>query len=64
MTKDITNNNYILNTVRLASNTSENEVKIIQGAYRIEYLMEDVRVSYKRDVNVSIGGPHDRRKGR
>ena len=57
MTKDITINNYILNTVRLASNTSsDNEVKIIQGAYRIEYLMEDVRVSYKRDVNVSVGG--------
>ncbi len=57
MTKDITINNYILNTVRLASNTSsDNEVKIIQGAYRIEYLMEDVRVSYKRDVKVSVGG--------
>jgi DNA replication factor GINS len=57
LTKDITINNYILNTVRLASNTSsDNEVKIIQGAYRIEYLMEDVRVSYKRDVKVSVGG--------
>ena len=56
MTKDITINNYILNTVRLPSNTSDNEVKIIQGAYRIEYLMEDVRVTCKRDVNVSVGG--------
>jgi len=56
LTKDITINNYILNTVRLPTNTSsDNEVKIIQGAYRIEYLMEDVRVSYKRDVNVSVG---------
>ncbi|MDP9286674.1 MAG: DNA replication complex GINS family protein [Thermoproteota archaeon] len=41
----------------MPSNTSsDNEVKIIQGAYRIEYLMEEVRVSYKRDVNVSVGG--------
>ena len=56
MTKDITINEYILNTVRLASNASDNGVKIIQGAYRMEYLMEDVRISYKRDVNVSVGG--------
>ncbi|MFY9869880.1 MAG: hypothetical protein WAK17_09205 [Candidatus Nitrosopolaris sp.] len=40
----------------MVSNTSDNEVKIIQGAYRIEYLMEDVRVSYTQDVNVSVGG--------
>ena len=40
----------------MSSNTSDNEVKIIQGAYRMEYLMEDVRISYKRDVNVSVGG--------
>ncbi len=46
----------ILNTVRLASNTSDNEVKNIQGAYRMEYLMEDIRISYKRDLNVSVGG--------
>jgi DNA replication factor GINS len=39
----------------MVSNTSDNAVKIIQGAYRIEYLTEDVRVSYKQDVNVSVG---------
>jgi DNA replication factor GINS len=56
LTKDITINKYILNTVSLASNTSDNEVEIIRGAYRMEYLMEDVRISYKRDVKVSVGG--------
>jgi DNA replication factor GINS len=56
LTKDITINNYTLNTVRMVSNTSDNDVKFIQGAYRIEYLMEDVRVSYRKDVNVSVGG--------
>ncbi len=56
LTKDITINNHTLNTVRMVSNTSDNEIKIIQGAYRIEYLMEDVRVSYTQDVNVSVGG--------
>jgi DNA replication factor GINS len=40
----------------MVGNTSDNAVKIIQGAYRIEYLMEDVRVSYKQDISVSVGG--------
>jgi DNA replication factor GINS len=40
----------------MVSNTSDNAVKIIQSAYRIEYLTEDIRVSYKQDVNVSVGG--------
>ncbi|MGA9153728.1 MAG: hypothetical protein WBZ36_24360 [Candidatus Nitrosopolaris sp.] len=56
LTKDITLNDHTLNTIRMVSNTSDNVVKIIQGAYRIEYLTEDVRVSYKQDVNVSVGG--------
>lgn len=56
LTKDITLNDHTLNTIRMVSNTSDNVVKIIQGAYRIEYLMEDVRVSYRQDVNVSVDG--------
>jgi DNA replication factor GINS len=56
LTKDITINNNTLSIVRMIPNTLDNEVKIIQGAYRIEYLTEDVRVSYTQDVNVSVGG--------
>ena len=32
------------------------KIETIQGAYQIEYLMEDVRVTFKHDVKVSIDG--------
>jgi DNA replication factor GINS len=32
------------------------KIETVQGAYHIEYLMEDVRVTYKHDVNVSVDG--------
>ena len=32
------------------------KIETIQGAYQIEYLMEDVRVTYKHDLKVSVDG--------
>src|SRR5919205_2156483 len=32
------------------------KIETIQGAYQIEYLMEDFRVSFKHDVKVSVDG--------
>lgn len=40
----------------MVNNTSYNRVNVIQGAYRIQYLMEHVRVSYTQDLNMSVGG--------
>ena len=34
----------------------ENKAKLIQEAYRVQYLMEDVKVSYKKDMNASLDG--------
>ncbi len=36
----------------------DKEIKIIQGASRLQFLIEPIRVSYKRDVNVSVAGIH------
>jgi DNA replication factor GINS len=38
------------------TSSPENKAKIIQEAYRVQYLMEDVRVSYKKDVSASLDG--------
>ena len=32
------------------------KIETIQGAYQIEYLMEDVRVTFKHDVKASVDG--------
>jgi DNA replication factor GINS len=37
-------------------NLLDREIKINQGASRLQYLIEPVRVSYKRDFNVSVAG--------
>jgi DNA replication factor GINS len=37
-----------------ATSSLQGKIEIIQGAYHIEYLMEDVRVTYKHDVKVSV----------
>jgi DNA replication factor GINS len=39
-----------------AAYSLQGKIEIIQGAYHIEYLMEDVRVTYKHDVKVSVDG--------
>ena len=39
-----------------ASSSLSGKIETIQGAYHIEYLMEDVRVTYKHDVKVSVDG--------
>ena len=33
----------------------QSKIDLIQGSYHMEYLMEDVRVTYKHDVKVSVG---------
>ena len=38
------------------TSSPENKAKIIQEAYRVQYLMEDVRVSYKKDMSASLDG--------
>ena len=35
---------------------TQEQIETIQGAYQIEYLMEDVRVTYKHDIKVSVDG--------
>ena len=39
-----------------AASSLQGKIGIIQGAYHIEYLMEDVRVTYKHDVKLSVDG--------
>jgi DNA replication factor GINS len=39
-----------------AASSLQGKIEIMQGAYHIEYLMEDVRVTYKHDVKVSVDG--------
>jgi DNA replication factor GINS len=39
-----------------ASSSLLGKIETIQGAYQIEYLMEDVRVTYKHDLKVSVDG--------
>ena len=39
-----------------AASSLQGKIEIIQGAYHLEYLMEDVRVTYKHDVKVSVDG--------
>jgi DNA replication factor GINS len=42
--------------MNVASSSLLGKIETIQGAYQIEYLMEDVRVTYKHDVKVSVDG--------
>ena len=32
----------------------ESKIDVMQGAHYIQYMMEDIRVSYKRDVKVTV----------
>jgi DNA replication factor GINS len=34
---------------------NSNNIKSIQNAYRIGYLIEDIRVTYKRDIKIVVG---------
>jgi DNA replication factor GINS len=43
-----TTNNYSYSSL-------ENNVDIIQDTYRIGYLMEDIRVTYRHDINITVG---------
>lgn len=33
---------------------SESNIETIQGAYRIDYMLEDLRVTYKRDIKIRV----------
>ncbi len=33
---------------------SESNIEKIQGAYRIDYMLEDLRVTYKRDIKIRV----------
>ncbi|HZI70682.1 MAG TPA: hypothetical protein VFD60_05930 [Nitrososphaeraceae archaeon] len=35
--------------------TAHHKIETIQKAYHFEYLMQDIRVTYKRDLKVSVG---------
>lgn len=35
--------------------TSRHKIETIQSAYHFEYMMQDIRVTYKRDLKVSLG---------
>jgi DNA replication factor GINS len=35
--------------------TSRHKIDAIQSAYHFEYMMQDIRVTYKRDLKVSLG---------
>ena len=38
-----------------ASYPSQHKIVSIHGIYHIEYLMEDIRVTYKRDTKLKVG---------
>ena len=35
--------------------TPRHKIETIQSAYHFEYMMQDIRVTYKRDLKVSVG---------
>ena len=39
----------------MADTTSEPKIQAIQDVYRIGYMNEDVRISYKKDVKLTVG---------
>ena len=39
----------------MADASAETNVEAVQGAYQIGYMSEDVRISYKKDVKMSVG---------
>lgn len=40
----------------MADSSSEPKIEAVQSAYQIGYMSEDVRISYKKDVKMSVGG--------
>jgi DNA replication factor GINS len=54
--KDITIDDHIVNIIVMAADISGFYTKIdsIQNAYFLEYLLQDVRVTYTRNTQISI----------
>jgi DNA replication factor GINS len=56
LTKDITIEDYIMNIIAMAAAISEfyRKIDTIQNAYFLEYLLQDVRVTYIRNIKISV----------
>ncbi|HJT48475.1 MAG TPA: hypothetical protein VJ729_09855 [Nitrososphaeraceae archaeon] len=56
MIKDITTDDHIMNIIVMAAAISGfyNKIDSIQNAYFLEYLLQDVRVTYTRNTQISI----------
>jgi DNA replication factor GINS len=43
-------------TANYSYHSLESNVDVIQDTYRMRYLMEDIRITYKRDISINVGG--------